>query len=106
MPARSTTRTERLTPTPENQPSQPVSSNRDREGLHISIDGYQAEYLDEAEDVNTSELCRAAIDAVIPESEYPEERPARNFKVLVTYNGALAELAPINTNGAEMLDDE
>lgn len=83
-----------------------MTSNQDREGLHISIDGYQAEYLDEAEDVNTSELCRAAIDAVIPESELPEERSTRDFNVLVTYNGALAELAPINTNGPEALDDE
>ena len=83
-----------------------MSSNQNREGLHISIDGYQAEYLDEADDVNTSELCRAAIDAVIPESEYPEERPVRNFKVLVTYDGALAELGPVNTSDAEAFDNK
>jgi len=83
-----------------------VTSDQRREDLHITIDEYQAEYLEGAEDVNTSELCRAAIDAVIPDSELPATQPDRKFTVLVSYEGALSELPPINTNGTGWFTDE
>jgi len=99
VPTRSTTVSS--APNQPENPPQPVSRDSGREGLHITIDGYQREYLEDGAggQVNVSELVRATLDDVIPPSEQPDDPPDRRFEVDVDLDGALSHLA--QTNGSD-----
>ena len=86
---------------PTRKTTQPVSRDSGRESLHITIDGYQREYLEDGagRQVNVSELVRATLDDVIPPSEQPDDPPDRRFEVDVDLDGALSHLA--QTNGSD-----